>query len=366
MNFSSIIKQILIYKDKIVQIQRFSWWFKILCLLPTILWFAEFNLSKYIPVSARPIVDTTTLPYLDSRILSGHTLLHWPRNILEDDANAKGFVYFLDLLSAFVYIIHFCFAWIFALGIYLYYRKKTDANGKPLINPWTFFWCLGLLNFFSVTVQLIWPTAPPWYLELYGTKPPSYSMSGDPAGLRNADTILKIKLFLSLYGNSPIVFGSFPSLHGAWPIMITLFTPNGKVFKVMGSIYAGLVWWAAMYLNHHYLVDLLGGLLIVLFCYMGGTVALQFFVYYFKEKIYYDGKGANKSVVRYSDAPDLELIVVQNNINLSDDENLPRSPKLKKTPSRDDTASMPLLIDEVSLNMNKVSDINAFKNEKHL
>lgn len=355
-----MVRYFHIYKEKIIQMQRFKWWFKLLCLLPTILWFAEFNLSKHIPADARPEVDTTTLPYLDSRILFGYTLLHWPRNALEGHDNLKGFIYIFDLLSAFVYVIHFCFAWIFSLLVYLYLRRKTDSNGKPLTDPWAFLWCLGLLNFTAVTLQLCWPTAPPWYVELYGTKPPSYGMHGDPAGLENADAILHIPLFGSIYGNSPIVFGSFPSLHGAWPIMITMFTPPGKAFKIAGATYAGLVWWAAMYLNHHFLTDLIGGLLFVLVNYFGGLALLRLIQNYFKDRIY--GPAANAS--SYKDAPGLELVVVSDeDVLLDSDEesSLPRSPKIKKIPSRDENNSFVPLLDENSLRA------ESFKlNEKHL
>eukprot|EP01114_Cavostelium_apophysatum_P021205 TRINITY_DN732_c0_g2_i1.p1 TRINITY_DN732_c0_g2~~TRINITY_DN732_c0_g2_i1.p1 ORF type:complete len:378 (-),score=60.53 TRINITY_DN732_c0_g2_i1:19-1152(-) len=363
------------YKDKIVQMQRFVWWFKLLCLLPTILWFAEFNLSKFIPKSIRPTVNTTTLPHLDSRLLLGYSLLHWPRNALETAGGYNGLINFFDMLSAFVYIIHFCFAWIFAFGIYMYYRKKTDATGRPLLTPWSFFWCLGLLNFTAVTLQLIWATAPPWYVEYYGTSSPSYDMHGDPAGLLNADKLLGFALFSRIYGNSPIVFGSFPSLHGAWPIMITIFAPQGKGYKAAGIIYTSLVWWAAMYLNHHFLTDLLGGLLFVAANYFGGMALLRLIMNHFKDRIYGPAANLSKLSSSYGDAPGLELIVVQDeNVRTSDEnllrpsrssDELLRTPKMlasmKKIPSRDDNF-IPLL-DEASLK--SVSE-NAFKNEKHL
>lgn len=358
----SIMKNFFVYKDKMVQMQRFKWWFKLLCLLPTILWFAEFNLSKYIPYGARPTVDTTTLPYLDARILFGHTLLHWPRSIMEGHESWKGMIYFFDLLSAFVYVIHFCFAWIFSLGIYFYHRRKADANGKPLVIPWSFLWCLGLLNFTAVTLQLCWPTAPPWYVELYGTKTPNYGMGGDPAGLENADNILHIPLFSSIYGNSPIVFGSFPSLHGAWPIMITLFTPAGKKYKIAGAIYAGLVWWAAMYLNHHYLADLLGGLLFVIANYIGGLALLRVIMNHFKDRIY--GPAA-KNIGNYGEnTPNLELVVVQSDddtsqeLLLTESPDTIRTPKLKKIASREENHPFVPLLDDTLL--------TAVKNEKHL
>jgi len=118
--------------------------------------------------------------------------------------------------------------------------------------------------------------------------------------------------------------------------MITLFTPSRKIFKVFGSVYATLVWWAAMYLNHHYLVDLLGGLFYVVVCYMVGVVFIQFFVLKFKDKIY----GRNTpSLPRYvqiqtdsGEQLELELIAEQ-----------PRSPAKKKNMS--DDVVVPLMDD---------------------
>lgn len=85
------------------------------------------------------------------------------------------------------------------------------------------------------------------------------------------------------------MFGSWPSLHGAWPIMITIFLPKIVVLKVLGMylaewckeqfivgvIYILWVWWAAVYLNHHYLVDLLGGLLFVILGYYLGLATVE-------------------------------------------------------------------------------------------
>jgi len=329
-------------KEKILQFQRFSLLFKLVLLAPALGWFAAFNLSKYIPADIRPKIDTTTLPYLEGRVLFGYSLQHWPRNLLEGEDRYVPLIYFLDLLSAFVYVIHFCFVWFFAIGIYVYYRKRTDQNGKPIINPWTFFWCWGWLNFLSVMTQLCWPTSPPWYNEMYGNKPPNYGMHGDPAGLENADQILHIPLFGSLYGQSPIVFGSFPSLHGAWPIMITIFTPTRKIFKVLGTVYASLVWWAAMYLNHHYLTDLLGGLLMVIVCYMGGMLLLRAILDKLQDRIYSRGGLAIVRINSQDKLQDLELVMVEThdedeieNPTVDLDEIVINRPSMKKSRSRD-------------------------------
>ncbi len=285
--------------------QRFSLEFKLVLLTPSILWFVIFNLSRYIPYPIRPPVDVTSLSFLENGILQNNSLQFWPRCVYSHINNNKRrnniqgnetLIDFLDLLSAFVYILHFVFVWVFAIGLYAHNRKRRDCNGKPLITPWTFFWCWGWLNLTTVITQLSCPTAPPWYLEVYGTRRVTYNITGDPAGLNNADKLLNISLFDSLYGHSPIVFGSFPSLHGAWPLMITIFTPDHKFIKLLGMFYTSLVWWAALYLNHHFLVDLLGGLLYVIMAYVFGMLSLHYLVARYRNRMY--GKG---TFIRYGE-----------------------------------------------------------------
>mmetsp|Transcript_5511 Transcript_5511/g.7730 ORF Transcript_5511/g.7730 Transcript_5511/m.7730 type:complete len:395 (+) Transcript_5511:144-1328(+) len=268
--------------DKICSITRFSLSVKGFLLVPFLCWLALFQFSKWIPAVHRPQIDTTTLPTLEKWILFGHSAQHWPRTVLDAHDVVTSI---LDLIAAFVYVIHFVVAWIYASGLYLYYRQKITPRGDPIMQPWAFFWCFGIMNFCAVATQIAWPTAPPWYPEVYGTQPPSYSMHGNPAGLTHADSILSFPLFSTIYGNSPVVFGSFPSLHGAWPLMMTLFAPT-RVLRGAGVVYASLVWWAAMYLGHHFFLDLLGGAIYVLCAYVSGLTTLEVVRVMFKEKLF--------------------------------------------------------------------------------
>lgn len=276
------MKRFYEWKKKMEENQRFTLLFKILLLIPLILWFAMFNLSKYIPDQVRPKINTETLPQLDDAILLGNTLLEWPRTEL----SPSPFRDFLDLFFAIAYLLHFAFAWVFAALLYVYYRNKKMSD-FPIAEPWTFLFCFGVLNATAVFTQLVWPTSPPWYSDVYGEKPPNYSMGGNPAGLANADKLLSVQLFHRLYGQSPLVFGSFPSLHGAWPLMMMLFVPR-MTLKIVFGFYGAWVWWAAMYLNHHYLVDLIGGALYVVISYSLGLYALNLWLNHpsWSQKIY--------------------------------------------------------------------------------
>jgi hypothetical protein len=261
--------------ERVYALTRFSLLFKFILLVPALCWLVMFQFSKYVPHDQRPTIDVTTLPKIESWLLFGNSLQHFPRNKIPPTEQWRDLVTFLDMTAAFAYLIHFVVTWIFAVFLFLYYRKRTTNLGYPVIQPYTFLWCFGFLNVFAVATQLFWPTAPPWYVELYGDLPANYTMPGDPAGLKWADAFLQYPLFRNLYGHSPIVFGSFPSLHGAWPIVITIFAPNMRSLKIIGTCYVALVWWAALYLNHHFMIDLVGGGLYVLVSYYIGAWTLK-------------------------------------------------------------------------------------------
>eukprot|EP01091_Cochliopodium_minus_P019740 TRINITY_DN8398_c0_g1_i1.p2 TRINITY_DN8398_c0_g1~~TRINITY_DN8398_c0_g1_i1.p2 ORF type:complete len:164 (-),score=33.32 TRINITY_DN8398_c0_g1_i1:45-536(-) len=132
------------------------------------------------------------------------------------------------------------------------------------------------MNLLAVINQLAWPTAPPWWVD-GNTGPASYEMKGDPAVLADVDQLLGYPFFANIWSSSPIVFGSFPSLHGAWPFMISLFAPT-MTTKILAFCYTFSVWWAAIFLNHHYLIDLLGGLVYCLIGYFLGKYLMHTYI----------------------------------------------------------------------------------------
>ncbi|KAF9379314.1 Aureobasidin resistance protein Aur1 [Mortierella sp. AD011] len=86
-------------------------------------------------------------------------------------------------------------------------------------------------------------------------------MPGDPGGLIRVDDILGTHMYRSTFTASPLVFGAFPSLHSgcAWQLAfftVYVFGPRSIPFALF---YVFWIWWAAMYLGHHYVVDLVGG-----------------------------------------------------------------------------------------------------------
>ena len=98
------------------------------------------------------------------------------------------------------------------------------------------------------------------YENAHGFAPADYSMNGSPGGLERIDLLFGTKLYTSSFSASPIVFGAFPSLHAGWATLHALYLhhllPRAR-FALCA--YVLWVWWATMYLTHHYFVDLIGG-----------------------------------------------------------------------------------------------------------
>jgi membrane-associated phospholipid phosphatase len=100
-------------------------------------------------------------------------------------------------------------------------------------------------------------------VDKYGFQQPAAvgMISGAVGGLLAVDNMLKVTFFTTLWDNfNPNYFAAIPSLHGAYPLAIAFFI--WKKFRgrtYWWFIYPVLTWFAAVYLNQHYIVDLIIG-----------------------------------------------------------------------------------------------------------
>ncbi|KAG0325639.1 Aureobasidin resistance protein Aur1 [Dissophora globulifera] len=207
-------------------------------------WLILFYCCRYIPAEWRPHIFTSVLPALENILYGG--------NISE--LLAQTTTPLKDLLAWMPYgVIHFALPFITA-GLVFYF-------GQPGTLP-VFARTFGYMNLAGVLTQLLFPCAPPWYETNYGAlEPATYSMPGSPGGLARVDDILGTNMYKSTFTASPLVFGAFPSLHSAcaWQLaffLVYIFGPRSIPFVVA---YVFWIWWATMYLGHHYVVDLVGG-----------------------------------------------------------------------------------------------------------
>ncbi|KAF9129892.1 Aureobasidin resistance protein Aur1 [Mortierella sp. 14UC] len=207
-------------------------------------WLILFYCCRFIPSEWRPHIFTSVLPALENILYGG--------NISELLAQTTSPL--KDLLAWMPYgVLHFALPFITA-ALIVYF-------GPPGTLP-VFARTFGYMNLAGVLTQIFFPCAPPWYETNYGSfEPATYAMPGSPGGLARVDDILGTNMYKSTFTASPLVFGAFPSLHSAcaWQLaffLVYIFGPRSIPF-VVGYVF--WIWWATMYLGHHYVVDLVGG-----------------------------------------------------------------------------------------------------------
>jgi hypothetical protein len=147
----------------------------------------------------------------------------------------------------------FLFATV-GFALFLYIRAPREAVMRF---SWTFF-AMSLLGF--VTYHL-YPAAPPWYFHAHGCTIDLSSHASEGPNLARVDAWLGVRFFRGMYGRASEVFGCVPSLHVAYPLLIMLegwrwLHPAGRASTVVFAIWMAA---AAVYLDHHWIVDVVLG-----------------------------------------------------------------------------------------------------------
>ncbi|MEO7330456.1 MAG: phosphatase PAP2 family protein [Minicystis sp.] len=131
-----------------------------------------------------------------------------------------------------------------------------------------FSWAFCLMNVIGFATYHIYPAAPPWYYHAHQCV---VDMTANPqAGprLEHVDALLGFDYFRGMYTRSSDIYGAVPSLHVAYPGMILL---NGfRLFKLPGKIFSIVFFvsmcFAAVYLDHHWIIDIVVGLVYCVAC----------------------------------------------------------------------------------------------------
>ncbi|SCU78288.1 LADA_0A04874g1_1 [Lachancea dasiensis] len=121
------------------------------------------------------------------------------------------------------------FAWVSYVLLHLLAPIFTAVYLYVFHPPGTlkaFSIAMGMQNIAGVFTHLLLPTAPPWFIHMYGvndSKHVSYDQPGYAAGLTRVDSHLGTHLNSKGFHKSPIVFGAVPSLHSAMAVQCFLF-----------------------------------------------------------------------------------------------------------------------------------------------
>ncbi len=168
----------------------------------------------------------------------------------------------LDLVTGFAYLV-FILAFALICGYFIYQlrsrakslKEKTQLTERALQIPWAFFW----LNLLGYSTYYWYAAAPPWYVAAYGFGPAQLEVSASSAGCIRFDQILGTHFFSEMYGRAADVFGAIPSLHVAYPLLAVYFAFQFKIARTFSVGFYLLMCFSAVYLNHHYILDILWG-----------------------------------------------------------------------------------------------------------
>lgn len=179
---------------------------------------------------------------------------------------------FLDFITGIAYIIF--------IPVYVacaaYFRFYLSRKGTRFSHPrstlyrspqvmWAFLW----LNIIGWSTYYWYAASPPWYVALYGLGPARTDIAANIAGCVRFDNLIGYPLFVEWYGHSADVHGAIPSLHIAYPLMAFYYALRFGALRAFTLSFYLLICFAAVYLNHHYILDVIWGsayALIVAFC----------------------------------------------------------------------------------------------------
>ncbi|HZO15592.1 MAG TPA: phosphatase PAP2 family protein [Polyangiaceae bacterium] len=171
-----------------------------------------------------------------------------------------------DLAGGIAYIIYLYVPMACAIALFFVDEERMFTVGVVFLAT----------NLLGLMVYLLYPAAPPWYVAQHGLGPVQLDTLPNAAGTVRFDHLLGVDYFTSFYKRSANVFGAMPSLHVAFPAgtMLSLL-PLGKRWWVPCLAITLLVAFAAVYFQHHYVLDVLAGFACAVLAWLGATAALK-------------------------------------------------------------------------------------------
>lgn len=144
-------------------------------------------------------------------------------------------------------------------GLWLYFTGKRSVY----LHFALVFLFVNLIGFAGYYIH---PATPPWYVAMHGFE----AIPGTPgsvAGLGRFDEMTGLSVFHGLYERNANVFAAVPSLHSAYTLVAFIYALRGRsslAWKVILGVVTLGIWFTAVYSSHHYLIDVLLGILTAL------------------------------------------------------------------------------------------------------
>lgn len=222
----------------------------LLVLLPFVLTGALYELCGQLFFRHRHTVHVGDLAALEARYFTVATA-QGPRPLSEVIASHTHAL--LDLLCGATYLLFL--VEIVGVCSYLSFRRRSEA--------WQLSLGFLVINLLGWVVWVLYPAAPPWYVDSHGLQATVVDVVSSPAGLQRFDALVGLPLATSFYSKSANVFGAMPSLHVAYATLVAcVAAPLGKWLRIGTLGFALSMAFSAVYSRHHYLLDVIAGVLL--------------------------------------------------------------------------------------------------------
>lgn len=180
-----------------------------------------------------------------------------------------GVVQWYDFYFYFIYMLHFLVPLTFAVILWKFHSKQY----------WRFVFAVVGLSFAAFITYLIYPAAPPWMAKDIG-------LIAEPM-TRVSSSIwyaMGVENFSEVYQRLPAnPVAAVPSLHSAYPLLVSLFVIKIAGFKRGGVVllYPITMWIGVVYMGEHYIIDvILGALYAIIFFLLSQNNKLYNYVKY--------------------------------------------------------------------------------------
>jgi inositol phosphorylceramide synthase catalytic subunit len=153
------------------------------------------------------------------------------------------------LLGHFCSVIYLSHVFLIPIVFLMVWLRQAERLFQRLL------WSYAALHVLTFAIWFSYPAAPPWWIYQNGYIQPSLAHSM-PIGLGAGSTLF------ALFQFNPNRFAAIPSLHAAYPLLLTLVLALHGVrnrWIVLAGVYTACMWFACVFLNQHYIIDLLIG-----------------------------------------------------------------------------------------------------------
>lgn len=232
---------------------------------PFILFWIAYDMMRGVADSMRSYVFVSEPYHIEAWLfgwLTGSTVPAFYLQRLQSVYEGEFLKVLVDVGTTGIYVFHFLSPLL--LGWLFWHTLKERRNF------YFFVYTLTVLNAMALVTYMVLPSAPPWYAYSHGFVQPSAEFLDSSGALINFDKLVGSDYLRSFWNTfNANRFAAIPSLHGAYPIVIALFIwLRFGGYSWLAGIYPLGAWFSAVYLNHHYLLDLFAGTLYVIVAYI--------------------------------------------------------------------------------------------------